>query len=254
MLPLDTHAHLVPEITREQLADLDACVVAVTRSPDEFESVKSRRDPTTIWALGCHPGLVRVQKSFSATRFTELMEHAAVVGEVGLDGTSRAPLDVQRKVLVGVLNAARTIGRIVSAHNYRATAEILEDLEQVGSGNVILHWWLGTPSETKRAVALGCFFSVNASSVRRTEILAEIPLERLLTETDHPFGDRWSPQPRRPGRMEAVEKKLASWYGIAPAQLRLEIWRNFGRLVRQTGSIHLFPERVQQHLREAVGA
>ena len=67
-----------------------------------------------------------------------------------------------------------------------------------GRGKVVLHWFTGTKSEAKRAIELGCYFSINAAmftSERHLSMINAIPKDRLLTETDGPFtrvGDRLS--------------------------------------------------------------
>ena len=45
----------------------------------------------------------------------------------------------------------------------------MEVLEAGSPPGIILHWWLGDAQQTRRAVDLGCYFSVNASSVRRKD-------------------------------------------------------------------------------------
>ena len=166
---------------------------AVTRSLDEAEQALKRSDGTTIWGVGCHPGLLRVQKTFDAERFQALAEATPYVGELGLDGASRVPMEMQRHTLAGALGALQQIPRITSLHSYKATSEILGLIAEFPQPGLILHWWLGTESETARAVELGCYFSVNRSSARRRDLLARIPLDRVLPETDHPV---WGQGPR----------------------------------------------------------
>ena len=189
---LDLHAHVDAGIEPRELRALGAIVFAVTRSLDEAEQALRRSDETTIWGVGCHPGLVGVQKAFDPGRFRVLAERTPYVGEVGLDGTSRVPMEAQRRTLRRVLEVLQRRPRIASLHSYRATSEVLGLIERFAQPGVILHWWLGTERETWRAVELGCYFSVNRSSVRRRDLLARMPLERVLPETDHPFGEQRS--------------------------------------------------------------
>ena len=60
--PLDLHAHIDPTIAPNDLDDLRAVVFAVTRSLDEAQQALERTDSTTVWGVGCHPGLVASQK------------------------------------------------------------------------------------------------------------------------------------------------------------------------------------------------
>ena len=57
-------------------------------------------------------------------------------------------------------------------------------------GVVVLHWFTGSKSEARRAAALGCYFSVNAEMVRSDRgraLVADLPMDHILTETDGPF-------------------------------------------------------------------
>lgn len=86
---LDLHAHLTPNITSGDVAQLSALVWAATRSLDEFDQTQSRSDEWAIWGVGCHPGLVGVQKAFDVARFEQLIHQTPLVSEVGLDGKAR---------------------------------------------------------------------------------------------------------------------------------------------------------------------
>ena len=80
--PVDLHAHIDTGIEAAELSALQAIVFAVTRSLDEAEQALKRSDGTTIWGVGCHPGLVGVQKAFNAERFQALVETTPYVGEL----------------------------------------------------------------------------------------------------------------------------------------------------------------------------
>jgi TatD DNase family protein len=107
-----------------------------------------------------------------------------------------------------VIGALVETPRIVSVHSYRATKEVLDILERHRPKGVVLHWWLGDERATKRAVDLGAYFSVNASQAGKWTPLRLVPHDRILTETDHPFGDRREAAPRRPGNLSIVERRL----------------------------------------------
>jgi len=146
-------------------------------------------------ALGLHPQVV-------AERFHELqlweryLPDARYVGEVGLDAgpTHHRSLALQRRLFLRILQLCAEVGdRILSVHSVRATSDVLDLLEAhlpPDRGRVVLHWFTGTKADVQRAVAMGCYFSVNAamlSSERHRVLVAALPGDRLLTETDGPF-------------------------------------------------------------------
>lgn len=245
---LDLHAHVDIDIAPNALRDLGAVVFAVTRSLAEAETAMSRTDELTVWGVGCHPGLVRAHREFDARRFADLLSTAAFVSEIGLDGASRVPLETQQRTLAAILLELQHLPRVASVHSYRATDLVIAALEARPIRGCVLHWWLGDAAQTRRAIELGCFFSVNASSVRRTDILDAIPFDRIITETDHPFGDRGSRPNARPGFVTPVEKALARQYRQTPEQIRLAMWDNFARLLAETESMGLLPRPVRIQL------
>ena len=74
-------------------------------------------------------------------------------------------MGLQRQTLTGALSVLQKNPRLTSLHSYKATSELLSLIAEFPQPGLILHWWLGTESETNRAVELGCYFSVNGSSV-----------------------------------------------------------------------------------------
>ena len=243
--PIDLHAHVDVAIEAFELTALRAIVFAVTRSLGEAEQALKRSDRTTIWGVGCHPGLVGSQKSFDPKRFRALAEMTPYVGEIGLDGASRVPMDMQRNTLAGILGLLQQSPRITSLHSYRATREILNLIAEFQQPGLILHWWLGTESETNRAVELGCYFSINRSSARRRDLLARIPLDRVLPETDHPFGNKGRGL-QRPGEVGQVEGALAEAHGLSPAEIRWRTWQTLASIAKETRTGRLLPGRVRR--------
>jgi len=250
--PVDVHAHIAPGIDPENLDSLHAVVFAVTRSLTESKQALDRTDPWTIWGVGCHPGLARAQGAFVVEEFAMQLRRTPLAGEIGLDGRSRVPLENQRRTFRAALEVLSEMPRFTTIHTYFATAAALEELEKTPTLAPVLHWWLGGLEETKRATGLGCYFSINPSSVVRTDILSAIPPERVFTETDHPFGDRLI-RGSVPGHVEQVELELARHYGTTQSQMRRQIWQNLLRVVRLTGTARLYPRSVRALLASVAG-
>lgn len=243
--PIDLHAHIEPDISKGDLAELGAVVFAATRTLDEADRALRRSDVSTIWGVGCHPGLVGAHKAFAAERFASLIAHTAYVSEVGLDGKSRVPMEVQRATLAQILTVLQVEPRITSIHCFEATGAVLDCLLERPIRGAVLHWWLGDAEQTRLAISLGCFFSVNAAMTRRPELLERLPLDRVLPETDHPFGDRSGGRARRPGRVDDVEQAFARLRQLPPEEIRRITWRNLGQLARETRCGMLLPRDVR---------
>lgn len=124
-----------------------------------------------------------------------------MIGEVGLDFSARfagsEPLQVQAfDRLCDALAQHPLTGRVISIHAVRSAGIVLDVLESHGllipnsdSPVIIFHWFSGTSDELVRARNAGCYFSVNErmlASKRGREYTRQIPLDRLLLETDAP--------------------------------------------------------------------
>ena len=226
--PLDMHAHIDAKTPKRKIEGLGAVVFAASRSLEEYESVLRRDDQTIVWGVGCHPSVSKAHASFDTQRFAELIQQAAFVGEVGLDGNSEVSIIQQEKTFRNILNCLAKNQRIVSIHSKGATKRTLQLLKEQPIKGTILHWWCGSNRETTCAIELGCWFSVNASA--RDNVLASIPLDRIFVETDHPYGNLRSKNPRQPGYVLEIEQRLANLHNLSLEEIRNQIWFNFVKL------------------------
>ena len=243
--PLDLHAHVDPAITASDLQDLEAVVVAVTRTLDEFDLVAQRSDELTIWAVGCHPGRADAISTFDAARFEKQLGRAAFVGEVGLDARSPVPLDDQTRVFGRVLASVAAAPRPVTVHSAGLHERVIDLVEEHRSPGIILHWWTGGRRATDRAVAAGCWFSVNGSPAQR-RIAEQLPPDRVLTETDYPYTRRRDAAATRPGASHGAEAMLAAVWQSDEWGVRSTLWRTFASLVVACRMGQLLPDEVRR--------
>lgn len=79
-------------------------------------------------------------------------------------------------------------------------------------------------------------------------MLSLIPPDRLLTETDHPFGDRSAGKRARPGLVATVEQAIARQQGTSASAVRVTLWANLATLVSETRCGQLLPRAVRRQL------
>src|ERR1017187_6303922 len=146
-------------------------------------------------ALGLHPQLVQ-ERADEISLWEEFLPQTRYVGEVGIDAGPRyyRSLATQKEVFERILRrCAKDSGKILTVHSVRAAKTVLDLIEQhlpADRGHTVLHWFTGSKAEARRAVDLGCYFSVNfrmTQSDRGRDLISSLPLERVLTETDGPF-------------------------------------------------------------------
>ncbi|WP_291202167.1 TatD family hydrolase [Hyphomonas sp.] len=219
--------------------------LAICDRYDNFPAVKAiaeaQRD---IWcSVGVHPHHAKDFTGLMAETLITEAEHPKVVaiGETGLDfhyGYS-AEADQVRSLREHV-RAARATGLPLILHTREADslmADILEDEYAIGPFRPLLHCYTGGEELCRRALALGSYVSVSgilsfksAKDVRA--VIAGVPLERIILETDCPY---LAPMPMRGRRNEPsylvhVAEALGALMGVDTDTVKRATTENAVRL------------------------
>ncbi|MCP4141151.1 MAG: TatD family hydrolase [Chloroflexi bacterium] len=179
------------------------------------------------------------------------------IGEIGLDYYwDRAPHDVQKDILEKQLLLAERLNLPIVLHlrekndktEGNCAADLLEMLEKwvtsLRSGAHplvkcpgVLHSFSGTEEIAKKAISLGFMIGVTGPITfkkmnQRREMIASLPLEKLLIETDAPF---LSPHPKRgkrnePTHVRFIAEKIAEVHGKSPREIAEITTANAARL------------------------
>jgi TatD DNase family protein len=188
-------------------------------------------NPSVFAAVGIHP---HEAARTSDADFAEVERLAAAprvvaIGECGLDRGPHndAPLEAQERLLRRHVALARSRGLPLVIHNrdtYPDLFRILEDEARAGPLRGVMHCFSGGVEEARRSVALGFHVSFSGvltfrNAARTREAAAEVPLDRLLVETDCPY---LAPEPHRGQRNEPAYvaltlRRLAEVRGADPA-------------------------------------
>ena len=173
--------------------------------PRNFAGARERfgNNSHAIAGVGLHPWWIADGRCGTAEvdLLCELAIRERFIGEVGLDFSPRfaGTEGIQTQTferLCQTLSQCPLTGRVLSIHAVRAAGTTLDILESNGllgdapnSPTIIFHWFSGTSDEFVRARIAGCYFSVNErmlATKRGREYARQIPLDRLLLETDAP--------------------------------------------------------------------
>lgn len=236
--PLDTHAHVDTDIHPQALLALRAVVLVALRSQSDFDEVADRKDPLAVWGVGVHPGVSTAIDNFDVVHLRAQLERTPLLSEIGLDQRSNVSKPTQERVFRSALIAHDDARCVASIHSAGRTERVLDMIQGHRCSTMILHWWNGSAVETQRAIELGCYFSVNERNLRSPN-LSRIPIDRILPETDHPYGD--SGRGAQPGKVDAVE----SAFEDDPAEFRRQVWRNLGRLFDNAEATDRLPSKVR---------
>lgn len=241
---VDFHCHLdlYPDheaaIARAEAARIQTLTVTTTPKAWSRNNELTRQTRYVRTALGLHPQLV-AERAHELELWEELLDQARYVGEVGLDAGPRfyRSLEMQARVFRRVLERCAEAGsKILTVHSVRSVSKVLDLIERClprDRGAVVLHWFAGTKTEAARATALGCYFSVNAEMTRSDRgraLVAALPLERILTETDGPF-TAIDGRPTEPTDVHAAVRCIAVARGIPVDVVAIAVQKNLGVLL-----------------------
>lgn len=255
---IDTHAHLVSErfkddaddaVARAKEAGVEQIVCVADSLPSAHGCVLLARRHEGVWATaGIHPhnAAQATEDHFAQLRriLTDDARAAGgpvvAVGEAGLDfHYDFSPRDVQEEVFRRQIRLAHEFELPIIMHSRAAEQRVLEVLEDEGipAAGGVLHCFWGSAAVAERALAMGLYLGVggpvtfkNAGDLR--SVLRDVPLDRLLVETDAPY---LAPVPYRGKRNEPAYvvhagRALAELLGVAEEELAAATTRNATRL------------------------
>lgn len=191
----DTHFHLDLQKDRtaaiREIEENRIYTIAVTNLPDLYRKESGEIASKYIrFALGFHPELIHQYKG-QIPLMWELLPEARYIGEVGLDFVDVTHKNEQLVFFSELIERCRyDNNKIITIHSRLAVRQVLDIIGDNFRFKPILHWFTGSKKELLNAIEKGFYFSVNKSMMNTKKfqsMLALIPKERLLLETDSPF-------------------------------------------------------------------
>ncbi|MBO0961755.1 TatD family hydrolase [Neobacillus sp. MM2021_6] len=244
----DTHVHLNDEQFNEDLEEVilraqnegvaNMVVVGFDR-PTIQRAMELTEKYAFIYAcVGWHPVDAIDMTDEDLVWIEELASHPKVVaiGEMGLDyHWDKSPKEIQKEVFRRQIRLAKKVKLPIVIHNREATADIMEILEDEGAAEVggIMHCFSGSPEIARKCVEMNFYISLGGpvtfkNAKKPKEVAAEIPLDKLLIETDCPY---LAPHPYRgkrnePGYVKLVAEEIAEIKGLTFAEVAEATTRN----------------------------
>ena len=250
---VDTHCHLnhpdfAGDLPKALLRAEEAGVRRIICVGYDLESsalaVRLAREVRMVYAsIGVHPHDALTFTPQTQERLRSLAsdrEHVIAIGETGLDYyRDLSPRDVQRKAYRGHIEMACELGLPLVVHSRDAQDDVLAILREHGmpSRGAVMHCLPSDQDFARSAIDLGCYLGIagpitfqNAERLRA--IASELPLDRLLLETDAPY---LTPHPHRgqrnePSYLPLIAGKLAEALGVSLDKLAAATTSNAERL------------------------
>lgn len=240
---IDSHAHLDDEkfdYDRESVinslkdhgidrvynigADLKSSIASVELA-DKYDFIKA--------VIGVHPHSASEYNQEVEDKLIELSKNENVVamGEIGLDYFyDNSPRDVQVDVFKRQIELANELGLPVAVHSREASKETFDIISEFKKEHedqkFLIHCFSQSVEMMREYVKIGCYIALGGvvtfkNSRVPKEVAKEVPIERLLLETDCPY---LAPEPMRGKRNEPmfikyVAQKIADIRGMDLEQL-----------------------------------
>ena len=255
---IDSHAHIDgPEfdadreeiVERARVADVSLILNVGTGDPHagvlERAVDVGKKYESVYTAIGTHPHDARFYDDGAEEKIKALVQDDRVLawGEIGLDfHYDNSPRDVQVEVFKRQLRAARECGLPVVIHTREAESETIEILKSDYEGaerRGIFHCFSGSMALAQQALELGFMISFSGiltfkKAEELREVAKQVPLNRLLIETDCPY---LTPIPYRGKRNEPayvveVARCLAGIHGVEIEEIGRITSENFTSFFR----------------------
>ena len=250
---VDSHCHLdFPEFEK----DLDSVIskalkvgvyrmLTICTKPINLEKVLTivEKYPSVYFAAGSHPLHVQDPLLFSYEKLISISKHPKMlgIGETGLDYFySVENAELQKENFKLHIKAARDTNLPLIVHSRSADEDmikILSDEFSVGKFDCVLHCFSSGVELANLAIKLGFYISISGiatfpKSIELRGILSNVPLNRILIETDSPY---LSPVPNRGKRNEPsfvadTSKYMATFFNLTDSEFRKTTTENFNRI------------------------
>jgi len=250
---IDSHCHLDHEPLLENLDEVikRSKEVGITKlltictTLDSFNRIKEiiKKDPMIYGTFGIHPhetnNNLSVDKKFIINEVNK-NEKIIGVGETGLDFFyDHSDREIQISCFKAHIEAAIELNRPIIIHSREAeddTYQILKSFKSQGL-KILMHCFTGSASFANKLLDLDAFFSASGiitfkNSLELQNTFKNIPLEKLLVETDSPF---LAPIPMRgkknePSFIKYTIKKLSNLRSLTEKEIVKITTNNFNTL------------------------
>jgi TatD DNase family protein len=247
----DSHCHLEMEeydddrasvVDRACDADLSYILTVGTeeRYFDKVVEIIDHND-AIYGAVGIHPHNAATYSDKTEDVLRRFLSHPKIVGcgEIGLDFfRDYAPRERQLEVFSRQIDVARAAGLPIIVHSRNARQETLEALQaaKLDGYPVVIHCYSYDLETAMSLVAMGAYLSIPGTVTYKNsglaDVVKQVPIERLLSETDAPF---LTPQPKRgkrnePAFVRLTVEEMARIRNMETDELAKALTANFVRL------------------------
>jgi TatD DNase family protein len=234
---INAHDHLTAYKNTEEalqiITDEDIMTFACAMDlPDYLETRKIAASNSLIKiGFGIHPW--RVEPQTSLENLEPYIEEADFIGEIGLDTHWDERTGIypkQKEVFEFFIAMAKKHQKFANIHTKGAEKEILQILEKHQARGHIIHWYSGPLDLVPKFLALDAYFTISVDvghSALTDQLIDQVPLERMLTETDGPESLEWvTGEYGMPDYIKEIVRYIARRKKLAPQAVKKQLLKN----------------------------
>lgn len=216
---IDVHAHIDDEKYDSDREDVlraieDAGMIVINAGADIDSSAFSvdlaKSHPFIYACVGVHPHDAKDAPKDYLARLEDMAgeDKVVAIGEIGLDyHYDFSPRDVQKQVFKEQIYLAKKLGLPIVVNDREAHQDTLDIIRESGITGGLMHCYSGGMELAREYLGLGFFFSFGGvitfkNAKRAKEVAAQLPLDRVLLETDSPY---MTPEPFRGKRNDPTK-------------------------------------------------
>ncbi|MFP3064564.1 MAG: TatD family hydrolase [Sulfolobus sp.] len=238
---VDSHAHIdTKEFDNDRDYIVNECEIIIVNAGIDIESnIKSltleKKYKNVIAAVGFHPEFVKDHLE-QVEKCLELVDKAKIVSEIGLDYFWIKEQELRRKqieILSLFLNKAEKQRKPAIIH---VRGGMNDFLNMISSYKVkfVIHAFEGNVKTANKVIELGGMVSIPPVLVRdkqRQEVVKNIDLDYILTETDSPFLGPEKMSRNKPCNVVYTIRKISELKGVDEKEVIKKIEDNFKKLI-----------------------
>ncbi len=209
---IDTHAHITCDELYPQIDDIlqraaDAKVerilcICLNRKELKRAFLLKERYAWIDIAFGYHPSDLYDLKDTDWQYLEDVIhdERIIAVGEIGLDyHWDDVDKETQKQAFIRQMELANACGKPILVHMRDATMDTMKLLRQYKKGKGMLHCYSGSLETAREAIGMDMYLAVGGPLTFKNarglpEVTAQLPIERVMIETDCPY---LTPHPHR---------------------------------------------------------
>jgi TatD DNase family protein len=244
----DVHAHIGAEefdidrrevIARARAKGIDHIVAVGETLADADRNLELTEEypGTVLAAAGLYPTVIDLEHATKLIDFIRRHKNNLVaIGEVGLDHwktQDEKDREIQREIFSRFIDLSVELGLPLNVHSRSAGRKAIELLNERNAGSVLMHAFDGRASVALQGVEAGYFFSIPPSVVRskqKQKLVRQLPLERILLETDSPVLGPTPQERNEPANLRVSLRSVAEIKGLAEEAVAEAVIENQKRL------------------------